>query len=229
MKGFYMSFISDMQPGSIVTLETTFDKKIATVETTMKSAYEKEHKQFGHGIICEEVLTKDGKLICFKNLSLIAKIKNKADNREYDFLVSAYANVNRSHELVLFSIQNNPPVNFRDSFRVPCSYRADMQIGPNRKVIEGFVHDISFSGISFTYDKDEISSTVGQSISATLRNNDGVREKSYKVAADIVRVQDWNNDKILIGAKFKNDDKNVKSIVAECQRKELRVRKLNSI
>ena len=36
-----MSFISDMQPGSIVTLETTFDKKIATVETTIKSAYEK--------------------------------------------------------------------------------------------------------------------------------------------------------------------------------------------
>ena len=74
-----------------------------------------------------------------------------------------------------------------------------------------------------------VGSTVGQSISATLRNNDGVREKSYKVAADIVRVQDWNNDKILIGAKFKNDDRNVKSIVAECQRKELRVRKLNNL
>lgn len=41
MKGFYMSFISDMQPDSSVTLEATFDKSIAAVETTIKSAYEK--------------------------------------------------------------------------------------------------------------------------------------------------------------------------------------------
>ena len=224
-----MSFISDMQPGSLVTLEAKLDKNIVTVETTIKSVYEKAHKQFGHGIVCEEILTEDGKLINFKNYGLVAKIKNKADNREYKFSVSAYANISSNHEFVLFSLQDNNPVNFRSSFRVPCTYRADLQIGPNKKVIHGYVHDISFSGISFTYDKDAISATVGQRVSATLYDYNGDQKRSYKVAAVIVRVQDWNDNKILIGAELKDYDKNVQSIVTECQRKELRVRKLNKL
>ena len=224
-----MSFISDMQPGSLVTLEAKLDKNIVTVETTIKSVYEKAHKQFGHGIVCEEVLTEDGKLINFKNYGLVAKIKNIADNREYKFSVSAYANISSNHEFVLFSLQDNNPVNFRSSFRVPCTYRADLQIGPNKKVIHGYVHDISFSGISFTYDKDAISATVGQRVSATLYDYNGDIKRSYKVAAVIVRVQDWNDNKILIGAELRDYDKNVQLIVTECQRKELRVRKLNKL
>ena len=224
-----MSFISDMQPGSLVTLEAKLDKNIVTVETTVRSVYDKVHKQFGHGIICEEVLTEDGKLINFKNYGLVAKIKNKADNREYKFSVSAYANISSNHEFVLFSLQDNNPVNFRSSFRVPCTYHADLQIGPNKKVIHGYVHDISFSGISFTYDKEAISATVGQRVSATLYDYNGDIKRSYKVAAVIVRVQDWNDNKILIGAQLKDYDKNVQLIVTECQRKELRVRKLNKL
>lgn len=220
-----MSTISEMGIGSTIELEASVKGNKLVFITTIRNIIAKPSKRYGFGIICDQIRNKEGKLLIFDNTNVVAKIQNNVDKRQYDFVISACANSKCEPVLYLYSQQDAKPKNFRSNFRVPCGYRANMQIGPNKKTVDGFVHDISFSGISFTYDKNKIRSDIGQSVSATIYD-ESENDRSYKVSADIVRVQeDFGNDRTLIGAKFHKDNKEINRIVAKCQRKELRIRK----
>ena len=220
-----MSVLSEMGIGSAVEIEVSIKGNKMTFTTMIRNTIEKTSKRYGAGIICDQVYSETGKLLTFDNTNVVAKVQNNVDKRQYDFVISACANSKCEPVLYLYSQQDAKPKNFRSNFRVHCGYRANMQIGPNKKTVDGFVHDISFSGISFTYDKNKIRSDIGQSVSATIYD-ENENDRSYRVSADIVRVQeDFGNDRTLIGAKFHKDNKEINRIVAKCQRKELRIRK----
>lgn len=224
-----MSTLSEMTIGSKVVLEVLIKNTKLEFETVIKYIVEKPSKQYGYGIACEQIFSDKGALLSFKGVNVVANIENASDKRNYQFLLSVCVNNKSDKTLVMFSTQDIKPKNYRDTFRVLCGYRTTMQIGNNRKAIDGHVHDISFTGISFTYDSNKIKSDVGQNVSAMIYEGDK-DDHGYRVSADIVRINDtWAENKTLIGAKFDDsiNNRDVNKLVAKCQIKEMRIRRDN--
>ena len=226
-----MSTLREMSIGSEIELEVGIKGKKITFNTVLYDRIEKVNKKLGYGVKCGQIRSEDGRLLNFSGTSIIAREKNKEDNRQYEYIITMCVHSKKENYLYLYSLQDVKPKNFRADYRVPCGYRTNMQIGTNRKAIDGHVHDISFSGISLVYEKDKVKSDVGQKVSAMIyEDNDS--EKGCRVLADIVRIEeDWNKDKKLIGGKFYNSfivlNKEISKIVVQCQRKELKLRKEN--
>lgn len=226
-----MSTLREMPIGSEVELEVGIKGKKITFNTVIYDRIEKVNKKLGYGVKCGQIRSEDGRLLNFSRTSIIAKVKNKEDNRQYEYIITMCVHSNKENYLYLYSLQDVKPKNFRSNYRVPCGYRTNMQIGTNRKAIDGHVHDISFSGISLVYAKDKVKSDIGQKVSAMIYD-DNDSERGYRISADIVRIEEeWNKDKTLIGAKFDDNftvaNKDISKIVIQCQRKELKLRKDN--
>lgn len=222
-----MSTLSEMTIGSKVILEVLIKGNKLEFETTIKYNIEKSNKQYGYGIACEQIFNDKGVLLNFKGVHVVVNIENDYDKRSYQFILTVCINNTLDKTLVMFSTQDVKPKNYRDTFRVPCGYRTTMQIGNNRKAIDGYVHDISFTGISFTYDSNKIESDIGQNVSAMIYEGDEDNH-GYRVSADIVRINDkWAENKTLIGARFNEsfNNKDVNKIVAKCQIKEMKIRR----
>lgn len=225
-----MSYISEMSVGSDVTLKVTKANNSMEFETTIIGIIDQEHKHYGKGIKCKLVYIND-KVANFRNTQLVATIKDKESGRDFVFNITASILHIAQGYMCIYCLNDVKPKNYRNAYRVPCGYRTNMQIGTNRKAIDGHVHDISFSGISLVYEKDKVKSDIGQKVSAMIyEDNDS--ERGYRVLADIVRIEEeWAKDKTLIGAKFDNSftvaNKDISNIVVQCQRKELKLRKEN--
>ena len=121
----------------------------------------------------------------------------------------------------LYSTDNAKAKNHREAFRVPCGYRAVLQIGNNRKVIDSHVHDLSFTGASYVFAPDAVIASVGDAVSGSIYDDN---EHLYRTSGEIVRVIDnFSRDFTLIGVRFKGDVK-LQSLVSRLQMNELRVR-----
>jgi len=225
-----MSLLSEMAIGSTVKLQISVklaDGKVAKLEkeTQVRDQISEWNKTYGCGIKCDQIVI-DGKVVNLKNCKLTAIVTNVGDKREYSFPIVATLNSKVDTSLHLYSLQDIKPENHRDTYRVPCLYPTMMQIGENRKAIEGFAHDISYSGISFTYDSDRIEARIGQNVSASIQSPK--RERPYKVAAEIVRINpNFSEKRTLIGARFIVQTNETNRLMLECQMKEMKVRKDN--
>jgi len=223
-----MSLLSDMAVGSTIKLEISAklaSGKIAKImqETLIRDTIIEWNKTYGCGIKCDQI-TAEGKVVNLANCKLLAIIANNEDNREYRFPIKATLNSKKDGTLHLYSTLDSKPENFRSTYRVPCLYPTMMQIGENRKAIEGFAHDISYTGISFTYDSERIEARIGQHVSAAVQSPK--RERPYKVMAEIVRIDpNFSDKRTLIGARFMIQTNDVNNLMLECQMKDLKLRK----
>lgn len=218
-----MGHISEMSVGSNVVLTLKVNDQKLIFSTEIVEAIEKRSSKLGYGVRCNVVRNEAGKVISFGNVAVKATIINKDDGRQYTFPLSACGNSRASDWLYLYSPQDSKPVNNRTTFRVVCGMKANISVGDDRKAYECFVHDISFSGVSFSFDPGKIPVNVGDSINAAIY--DESTDKFTRLSAVVVRVvEEWQNGKSLIGARFSIVDNGVNMLVAKCQMKELKVR-----
>ena len=196
--------INEMQEGSSVTLTVNLGSEDIIFETSVIQGFNEPYKKAFS--IAAEPIMKDGKIVSLGRHRISASVINLADNREYIYTIAFNGMSKDKSHLLLFSHDDATAVNHRESYRVSCSYETVAQIGNNRKTVKDFTN-----------------LSIGAEVSASIYD---YNERMYKVTGHLVRfVEDFDENKTLIGVKFIETPMAVAGLVAALQQKELRVRK----
>lgn len=179
-----------------------------------------------HCIIVEAVKGESGNYIDFSQFPLIVEIVNPQDKRFYKY-ISVKHGYFREKEKVYFGIFVNDdvkPVNRREAYRVAISEPAALQIKGHTKVIDGYTHDVSATGISFTIPASESTrACVGDTVSASF--NSSLMERFYRINCTVCRIEDFENERVLLGCRLTKVDEAVRHLVGKLSILECRVRK----
>lgn len=216
-----MSKISELTIGSNVQLTIKLGDKSAGFTSSIINKLP-ESKKLGCGVSIKPIIS-DGKMVSISKCYVEAEVLNKEDNRIYRYTINATYNDHKSGYLQIYSVQDVKPTNNRKAFRILCGFEAVVQIDEHRKAVKGFVHDISLSGASFTFEKDECSAELGNHISATVVDD---RDMRHKLNGRVVRVDpNYANGKYLIGVEFERLNESITSIISRLQMKDLRLKR----
>lgn len=210
-------YINEIAIGSQVTIKVKtgghlieFNSEVVGVGDTRKGKF----------LACNYIMIQD-RILNLGGHHVFIDVHNIDDGRDYRFFLTASAIDKKNHNMRLYSLESAKAKNHREAFRVPCGYRAVLQIGNNRKAIDGHVHDLSFTGASYVFAPDKVNVTVGDIVSGSIYDDN---EHMYRTTGEIIRViEDFSRDFTLIGVKFKGDVK-LQSLVSRLQLNELRVR-----
>ncbi|MBR5376375.1 MAG: PilZ domain-containing protein [Lachnospiraceae bacterium] len=174
----------------------------------------------GRYIACS-LITVNGKVLNPGGFSSWVDIHNIKDNRNYRFLLKASAIDKKNKIMYLYSIDDAKAKNYRAAFRVPCSYKVVLQIGNNRNVIDGHVHDVSYTGAAYIFTTGDVEVSEGDEVSGSIYD---FEEHIYRTTGKVVRIlDDFQPNLTLIGVKFEKD-MSLQGLVSRLQRNELRVR-----
>lgn len=105
-------------------------------------------------------------------------------------------------------------INRRGRFRMDMGYTGTVRIGHDMAALNVVVHDLSSSGFSFTTEKDI--EDYKQDIHLVFIDTDN--DTHFNFVGEIVRKQDWNNNRFLYGCKFKKVNNMVEYYIAKKQR-----------
>lgn len=215
-----MSYLSDMGIGSEIQLDIKTPKGNITIQNHILGISEYSEK-FGYGVCVNPVKINDH-LVSLTGYHIEITIMNNTDGRTYKFPLSLAVNNKKTMRLQLYSKFDSKPTNFRDTFRMPCSYQAEVQIAEHNGIVKAFVHDVSLMGISFTFEKDSCKASVGNQISATIIDDKGFR---IKLSGEIVRVDHTYSDtRFIVGVKLQETTMDIAKLISKLQINELRVR-----
>ena|GEM_PF-1908669 len=221
-KGITGMTINQMGEGSAVTLTINIQGETITIDSVVVQKYQEPYRDtFCIGV---EPIQKEGKIVAIGRSRVAVSVTNTDDHREYKFTIAFHGMNKDRTQLLLFSADDIPPVNHRLNYRVPCNYHIVVQIGNNKKAVEGYLHDISLSGIGMVFVTGEFKSIKeGDEVSASIFDN---YEHVYKVNGHLVRViEEFAENRTLIGMQFDETPRAVAGLVAGLQRRELRLRK----
>ncbi len=211
-----------MEEGSLVRLSVNLGGGRLDFATVITKAYEEPYKNNIYCIGVEPII-EDGRTISFGAHPVTVFASNKGDNREYKFVTDINGFNKDRTQMLLFSKDSVDAVNHRTAYRIPCNHKTVVQIGNNKKTINGYVHDISFSGISMNFPSDQFKSlTVGSPISISIFDND---DHVFKVNGNIVRfVEGFAENRTLLGVQFVDPPPAIAVLVTRLQRNECRLR-----
>ncbi|MBO4899010.1 MAG: PilZ domain-containing protein [Lachnospiraceae bacterium] len=209
-------YIYELESGSQVHIDVIVKGKKMEFDTTVTGSAP-EIKS----IKCEPIVI-NGKVLGFSRASVKVTATNSSDHRKYVFQIEKTANKRADGQLYLYCADDIKPVNNRESFRVPCGYRASIQVGDTKRKVESTVHDISYSGAALLIKKSARIIPVGSKISISIHDED---ETEYKITGAIVRtVEDYTQDSSLLGVQFTEQVPAIISLVARLNVKAARVR-----
>ena len=210
-------YINEITIGSQVTIKVKVEGQILEFNSEVVATGDTRKGKF---LACNFIIIQD-KVLNLSRHHVFVDIHNIGDGRDYRFFLNASALDKKNRNMRLYSTDNAKAKNHREAFRVPCGYRAVLQIGNNRKAIDGHVHDLSFTGASYVFTTDAANVTVGDSVSGSIYDND---EHLYRTSGEIVRIlENFGKDLTLIGVKFEGDIK-IQGLIGKLQLNELRVR-----
>ncbi|MCR5418593.1 MAG: PilZ domain-containing protein [Lachnospiraceae bacterium] len=214
--------INHMAEGSPVTITIHIKGETITVDTKVVQNFQEPYKD--SYCISVEPVERDGQVVSLGRRRITVSIKNALDSREYNYTISYHGLSKDRTKLLLFSSEDVAPVNHRLNYRVPCSYTVVVQIGKNKKAIEGVIHDISFSGIGMVFVADDYETLeVGDDVSASIFDH---YEHVYKITGKVVRfIEGFAANRTLVGVQFDETTVPITGMVASLQRQELRLRK----
>ncbi len=214
--------INQMGAGSQVTLTVNIKSESVTLESRVVQGYPDEYKNnFCIGL---EPVFQNGVPVSLGKHRVMATIINSVDNREYQYTINYHGMSKDRSQLLLFSTDDTAPVNHRMNYRVPCNYHIVAQIGNNKKAVDGYMHDISFSGIGMVFVAGEFKAIrEGDAVSVSIFDH---YEHIYKVSGHVVRtIDEFAENRILVGVEFEETPHAIVGMVAALQRRELRLRK----
>ena len=183
--------------------------------TQIVTPLSKFREQFGYGCIVKVIKHKDI-AVNFSNTNVIAVISNPEDDRDYEFSLTACAlcKVKNESYHVLYSLKEAQASNRRGTFRVECLYEAVIQLGEYRQTIDGYVRDLSSTGIGLTVLHEYDYSKIGDVLSISFL----VRDRRFKVEAMVVRKnEEFNEERTLLGCKFVEEYQDIQDLVYKLQ------------
>ena len=210
-------FIRELEIGSEITLVcgTGSDKRSFTTNV-LKVAEEKN-------VILVEAFTYDGKLLNFdiEGITVEFTQNGKAMVFQVDSVKPIKIKNNVYHSIT--SETDAKPVNRRGAVRIPMGVPCTMKYGPKRVPVNCFVHDLSYTGVSFTL-KQPREVNVGDELNAVFHY--GENRVDFKVFATVVRtfIDDETGYQI-VGAEFKSLTKEVQALIMAIQRDEAQRRR----
>ncbi|MFA9378460.1 MAG: PilZ domain-containing protein [Lachnotalea sp.] len=115
-------------------------------------------------------------------------------------------------------------INRRSRFRIDMGYTGTVRIGYNKGTLNVVVHDLSASGFSFTTEKN----LEEYNEEAHLVFIDTDNDTRFNLVGEIVRKQEWHNNRFLYGCKFVKVNCMVEYYIAKKQRELLSLNSINS-
>ena len=207
-------YIEELMPGTEITLEVS--SKVTTNKITFKTKAIANFNGSPHTLLVEPI-RKDNKILNFKGC--VIKASTNIENRDYVFLLTraAIAKVGKDSYHALICEIDTQPINRRDCYRVMLSEDAVIRIGENTKTIECITRDLSISGISFLIPKEE-KTIIGDVISSQFLYKPN--NKTYKVKAKIVRVEDFDERMKIVGCEIIESDV-LQGLITQIMRREV--------
>ena len=214
-------YINELSENSDIQISVKVNKEEYIYDATLLQIYQEPYRPNMYCIGCAPI-EEDGKLLGFGDYPMHLLAHDNTNGRDYKWTIAMHGFNKDRTQFLLLSNESVKPINHRNAYRVPCSYKAVTQLGTNKSVIDGYAHDISYSGISITFAKDAIkNATIGTDASVSLYDEHGhVRRAVGKVTRI---VDDFENGKKLIGIVFTQPSLAVTNLVAYLQRNELRI------
>ena len=214
-------YINQLEKGSPVELQVNNHHEKLSFPSQIVSVYRNPYEGYYY-IGIEPILSDSGKLLSFGSMPVTVIATNLSDHRDYQFK-SKKQGFNKEHtEYLLMTDDNAEPINHREAHRIPCNYKVILRIGDSRHASNGYVHDISFSGISFIFLTEYFEhANVGDPVSASLYVTE---DRIVKVSGEVMRfVPEFTSGTSLVGVRFVEPSSRIISLIAELQRREARV------
>lgn len=155
-------------------------------------------------------------------ISVTAEIEGAQPVKWRECVIKAVKYKNEVYHMIT-SRKGGLQVNRRGRFRLAMGYTGTVRVGANTGTLNVVVHDLSSSGFSFTTEKDI--ENLNQSVHLVFVDSDN--DTSFNLLGDIVRKQDWNNDRFLYGCKFRTTNLMVDYYIAKKQRELIAIHSIN--
>lgn len=114
-------------------------------------------------------------------------------------------------------------INRRGRFRLTMGYTGTIRVGAHKGTRNVVVHDLSSSGFSFTVEKEI--ENINEEVHLVFVDSDN--DTFFDLVGNIVRQQEWNNDRFLYGCKFKSVNHLVEYYIAKKQRELISFQSMN--
>lgn len=211
-------FISDHPIGSSVTVSISKDGDTVELTTTITNVIDDKKRKL---ILCD-VITSGDKIISFDGLLCKVTISG-ADGRDYIYMTRAVQNIviNKNKVLMIQCSSNVKPENKRKAYRYPICVNVVIRPKQHRGTCDGFLRDISQTGISFSIPDLSYCPYPGELISLTFEF-EGIR---HKLECFVVRTVQREDGGYVIGGELTKYNSQVQHLISRLGMLEARIRR----
>ena len=216
-------FLNQIGLGSKVKIEFNMQNQKLEFETEVVRALE-EKTQLGFTVICKSI-RKDGKVINLKSKegNFSVYISNVTDNRDYKWNAFYIANVRIDNEtfLRISSMKEIKPLNRREYIRLPVGDNIVVQVGTNKKTLDGFLNNISLTGFGCTV-LTTCDAKIGEHATVSYFNKE--LNHNFRFNGIVKRVEHLRAERVYIGCQLEgeNDNNWINKLVVHQQVKQLK-------
>ncbi|MBA4686837.1 MAG: PilZ domain-containing protein [Candidatus Galacturonibacter soehngenii] len=209
----------DLTENTKIQIEVSFkENKLQYEAVTKFSAFD--------GIFIEPI-KQDGKMLDFNTgklrISVTADIEGGQPVIWRECVIKGVKYKNEVYHMIT-SPKSGLQINRRGRFRLEMGYTGTARVGANKGTINVVVHDLSASGFSFTTEKDI--ENFNEEVHLVFIDSDN--GTTFNFVGEIVRKQEWNNNRFLYGCKFGAVNRMVEYYIAKKQRELISIKSLNS-
>lgn len=196
--------IEELFPQQSVTIQLQINSEQIDFPTTVLEIVPKQHG------ICVAPILKDGKVVSFRvDKALIHLIATFPDNKPHIFYNVAIETYKKNDNSFYYFISSSTPslqFNRREAFRCFIGLSSMIQIGLEKRSVDGILRDISSTGFSFVPDDNKYELDTGSSVYIALTDfiDENHQKFSFYLTGIVVRKQELENNKTIDGCRLNN-------------------------
>lgn len=191
-----------------------------------KICYDTEVKFTAFNGVFVDPIKQDEKMLEFNTGNLVISVTATIEGEQpvlwRECIVKGVKYKNEIYHMIT-SPRGGLKINRRGRFRLTMGYTGTARVGVNTGTLNVIVHDLSASGFSFTTEKDI--EDISQEVHLVFIDSDN--DTKFNFVGDIVRKQEWNNNRFLYGCKFSAINHAVEYYIAKKQRELIAINSIN--
>lgn len=202
----------------IVDIEEKSELQIDVYCNTQKIFFNAEVKFSAFDAVFIAPIKEDGKMLDFNagNLIIHTTVQMPGDQPVIfrDCVVKGVRYKDEVYHMIT-STRMGAKLNRRSRYRIPLGYTGSVRIGSHKGIINVVIHDLSTSGFSFTCEKSRYD-VIGDNVKLVFI--DSHEDIKFTLNGEIVREQEWTEDRVLYGCVLEGSNNMIDYYIAKKQR-----------
>lgn len=213
--------IEELTGGTAITFLVLVNGEQLAFDSKIQEAYPQKH------FVLADPIFHNDKIISFRGKNIIVNLLvTTEDEKPQLFQNITITTMKKSDATLCYQISTmaeSKPYNRRENFRCYVGVPSSMQGSANTTAHDVIIRDVSLSGFSVTCNYD-IKLQTGQTVHTVLNDYiEEIPEKfSFHLYGIIVRIQEFDDGKVLYGCRFNNYVAGLESYIMKKERIRLR-------